>query len=978
MAPYTRPETVLKRAEELVAVNQHTAALQSLQEMFTSKRFRSTPLSSLEPIMLRFVELCVTLRKTRSAKDGLLQYKNISQNFSVQSIELVLNRFLHLSEEKVIDAKRTVDLLHPEPQDSAVAVDDLEAAETPESILMSAVSSDQNRDRTERAVVTPWLKYLWDAYRTALDTLRNNARLEILYQQIANEAFKFCLQYSRKTEFRRLCELLRSHVANVSKYAHQAHSINLTDTETLQRHLDTRFAQLSAAVDLELWQEAFRSVEDIHNLLVIAKKAPKSSIMAEYYEKLTRIFLVADNRLFHAAAFSRYYGLAQFTVANDAEHTKLSDYVLLSALAVPVHISSTEDAVRANQKLSSILSLQKIPTRSSLLTDAIANGVLKRASKDVRQLYQLLEADFHPLNVCETVAPLLASIGKDESTSKYIEPLQNVVLTRLFEQLAQLYDTVDISYALNLVKPLGRNSEKEVERFVIGSVAIGGLKVRIDHVKKSIAFQEDIFAHSRASEVAVEETSKVQPTPADLVRYQYAHLSDVLQNTLYRIDGTSLQKAQKTEEDAYAHALASMEEERKGYLYRRAIITRRRELADEHSARREKEDSEARSQRAKVAAAEQTKREHEDGIRKEQERRRREMESIRIDEAKKLAQNLAEKSGLKVNVNNPEELDTDKLVALQVEHHKKEQNQMSEKLRVMYKRMDHLERAFRREEKPLLVKDFEEQQKADRELYDVKSNETKKVSRETFEQNLATKNRLQRIQPAYAAFRADVETKAGERHKELERQANEAISAEIAERQAKVAEQKRLAQEHADAQRALTEAQEAERAQAEEVERKKRDALMADKERSEAEANERRAERDAERKKTEEIVRKQNEREEAALKKQRETTFQKTGSVWGSRTPGSESSGASTPSTGGPPAGSWMARRRQAEAEGKLSKPASSTPPPPPPGNPAARSSRAPQGAQEKPSAFGSMRKPDSARSGGGAPPPPNPQRSRW
>lgn len=139
--------------------------------------------------MLRFVELCVTLRKTRSAKDGLLQYKNISQNLSVQSIELVLKRFLQLSEDKVIEAKRTVDFLHPEPQDSTVAVDDLEAAETPESILMSAVSSDQNRDRTERAVVTPWLKYLWDAYRTALDTLRNNARLEILYQVSQTNTF---------------------------------------------------------------------------------------------------------------------------------------------------------------------------------------------------------------------------------------------------------------------------------------------------------------------------------------------------------------------------------------------------------------------------------------------------------------------------------------------------------------------------------------------------------------------------------------------------------------------------------------------------------------------------------------------------------------------------------------------------------------------------------------------------------------------
>ncbi|TIB75256.1 hypothetical protein E3Q24_00121 [Wallemia mellicola] len=973
MAPYTRPETVLKFYYnipiELVAVNQHTAALQSLQEIFTSKRFRSTPLTSLEPIMLRFVELCVTLRKTRSAKDGLLQYKNISQNLSVQSIELVLKRFLQLSEDKVIEAKRTVDFLHPEPQDSTVAVDDLEAAETPESILMSAVSSDQNRDRTERAVVTPWLKYLWDAYRTALDTLRNNARLEILYQQIANEAFKFCLQYSRKTEFRRLCELLRSHVANVSKYAHQAHSINLTDTETLQRHLDTRFAQLSAAVDLELWQEAFRSVEDIHNLLVMAKKAPKSAIMAEYYEKLTRIFLVADNRLFHAAAFSRYYGLAQFTVANDAQHEKLSDYVLLSALAVPVHSSSTEDAVRANQKLSSILSLQKVPTRGSLLKDAITKGVLKRASADVRMLYQLLEADFHPLNVCEAIAPVIASISKNEDTKKYVEPLQNVVLTRVFEQLAQLYDNVEISYVLNLVKPLGRNSEKEVEKFVIGSCAIGGLKVRIDHVKKSIAFQEDIFAHSKANEVATEESSKLQPTPADLVRYQYARLSDVLQQTIYTIDKPSIEKAQKQQEDAFAYALANMEEERKHYLYRRAIVTRRRELAEEDSARREKEDSEARAQRAKLAAAEQTKREQEEGIRKEQERIRREMEQIRIDEAKKLAQNLAEKSGLKVDVNNVDELDTNKLVALQVEHHKKEQDQMSEKLRVMFKRMDHLERAFRREEKPLLAKDFEDQQKNDKAMYDTKVKETNRLAKETFDQTLANKQRLQRIGPSYQSYKSELEAKFSNQRKEAQRKADEAIQKEISERREKVAEQKRLEKEHEEAQKAVAQAQEAERAQAEENERKKREALMADKERSELEASQRRAEREEERRKTEEFARKQAEREEAAMKKQRETTFQKTGSVWGSGARPTPSGG----STGSAPQpGGWLAARRQAMAEGKIpTRPSGAAPPPNPNSRPPSG-----RGGDEKPSAFGNMRRTGSNTPPSSAPPP-NPQR-RW
>ena len=89
-------------------------------------------------------------------------------------------------------------------------------------------------------------------------------------QQIAQQAFRFCLKYQRKVEFRRLCETLRLHLSNVAKYAHQPHSINLSDPETLQHHLDTRFAQLNTSVELKLWQEAFRLVEDVHNLLTMA------------------------------------------------------------------------------------------------------------------------------------------------------------------------------------------------------------------------------------------------------------------------------------------------------------------------------------------------------------------------------------------------------------------------------------------------------------------------------------------------------------------------------------------------------------------------------------------------------------------------------------------------------------------------------------------------------------------------------------
>lgn len=73
---------------ELIAVGQSLAALQALHEVVMSKRSRNTPLVSMEPIMLKYVELCVDLRKGKIVKEGLHQYKNIAQNTSVNTIEV--------------------------------------------------------------------------------------------------------------------------------------------------------------------------------------------------------------------------------------------------------------------------------------------------------------------------------------------------------------------------------------------------------------------------------------------------------------------------------------------------------------------------------------------------------------------------------------------------------------------------------------------------------------------------------------------------------------------------------------------------------------------------------------------------------------------------------------------------------------------------------------------------------------------------
>ena len=105
--PHTRPENVLKvsrrwhshdwkeseinsslqRAQELIGVGQQQAAFSLLHEHVSSKRTRNSPIASLEPVMLLFVELCVDLKKGRLAKEGLYQYKNTAQNTNVGTIE---------------------------------------------------------------------------------------------------------------------------------------------------------------------------------------------------------------------------------------------------------------------------------------------------------------------------------------------------------------------------------------------------------------------------------------------------------------------------------------------------------------------------------------------------------------------------------------------------------------------------------------------------------------------------------------------------------------------------------------------------------------------------------------------------------------------------------------------------------------------------------------------------------------------------
>lgn len=104
----------------------------------------------------------------------------------------------------------------------------------------------------------------------------------------------------------------------------------------------------------------------------MAKQALRPATKADYYEKLTKIFLTSGNSLYHAAVWGRYYAIITSIGGEyDEEMSRLSGQVLVSVLAVPVGLHSNEDGGWSKgTRLTALLGLTKAPTWAGLLKTA--------------------------------------------------------------------------------------------------------------------------------------------------------------------------------------------------------------------------------------------------------------------------------------------------------------------------------------------------------------------------------------------------------------------------------------------------------------------------------------------------------------------------------------------------------------------------------------------------------------------------------
>ncbi|CAM8914744.1 unnamed protein product [Rhodiola kirilowii] len=746
MSTFAKPENALKRAEELINVGQKQDALQALHDLITSKRHRNWQ-KTLEKIMFKYVELCVEMRKGRYAKDGLIQYRIVCQQVNVTSLEEVIKHFMHLSTEKAEQARSQAQAL-----EEALDVDDLEADQRPEDLMLSYVSGEKGKDRSDRELVTPWFKFLWETYRTVLEILRNNSKLEALYAMTAHRAFQFCKQYKRTTEFRRLCEIIRNHLNNLNKYKDQRDRPDISAPESLQLYLDTRMEQLKIATELELWQEAFRSVEDIHGLMCMVKKTPKSSLLVVYYAKLTEIFRISSSNLYHAYAWLKLFTLQKNFNKNLSQKDLqlIASSVVLAALSVTPYDNThgasymeLENEKDRNLRMANLIGFNLDPksdsrevlSRSSLVSELVSKGVMNCVTQDVKDLYNLLEHEFLPLELSSKVQPLLTKISKvggklasvpsvqEIQLAQYVPALEKLTTLRLLQQVSQVYQTMKIQ---SLSKMVPFFDFSVVEKISVDAVRQNFLSLKVDHMKGVVLFGS-------------------QGLEADGLR---DHLS-VFAESLNKARAQVYPPAKKSSKlaEILPGLSETVDKEHKRLLARKSIIEKRKEEQERQLLELEREEETKRLRLQKLTEEAEQKRLAAEYEQRKNQRILKEIEERELEEAQAMLQE-AEKRGKKKGKKpliDGEKVTKQSILELARTEHMRERQEMEKKLQKLAKNMDYLERAKREEEAPLIEGAFQRRLVEEKVLHEREYQQEVELSKLCHNGDLKEKERLSRM-----------------------------------------------------------------------------------------------------------------------------------------------------------------------------------------------------------------------------------------
>jgi translation initiation factor 3 subunit A len=521
-------------------------------------------------------------------------------------------------------------------------------------------------------------------------------------------------------------------------------------------HLQTRFAQLETASVLHRYTEGFRTVEDIYQILQISQARmknnpdippPKAKLMANYYEKLTTLFWVSENYLFHAFAWYKYYDLCREFNRGMSEETKRmqASAVLLAALCIPSTpnqagaamdkqhaIGSTFQDDLVKQKMGRMATLldfnTRNPTREALLLEIKNKNILDQVPEYLRELYVVLENNADPLIMVEKARPLLeqlkAEVGattttdsdnddvKDTSLGRYVEPLTKVLLLKLIVNLSAAYHTVSMDHLKLLTSGLAMTFE-QVEKAIVLLTQTKTLTVRIDHRAGCLRFGDANLE-------------------SDAMRSQLTILSNRLDAVNQILEPWNVNSVMERRHKFYNEVRSNFDSEYEAVIERKNLIEKRKEEAERMVQEKAREEARKKAEEEALRRADEEKR----MVREQKLRELEKQKKIQLELDNQEKKRFLIAMGKKTDEISDEQMALIDTKALQKEHQdeiNKKKEEAEQKTREAAKKLDYLVRAIRIEELPLIKQKYEEKIKADRERYEKENLEKAKQAKLAWE-----------------------------------------------------------------------------------------------------------------------------------------------------------------------------------------------------------------------------------------------------
>ena len=469
--------------------------------------------------------------------------------------------------------------------------------------------------------------------------------------------------------------------------------------------------------------------------------APKARIMAAYYEKLTTLFWVSENYLFHAFAWYKFYTLCKEHNRAMTEEVKVkqASAVLLSALCIPTlpnkattlksddgssKITSTAQDDLAKEKTARMATLlgfhTRNPTREALLSELRAKNVLAKVPDYLRDLYRLLEENCNPLELVKRAKPLLdrlrEEVGEESepedmvvgSLSSYVDPLISILLLKLLHALSASYHTISLDHIKNLTTDLGVTFT-QVEKAIISAAtdkSPSKLHVRIDHRANCLRFG-DAVTGTKGQSAQLE---------SDSMRSQLTLLSKQLVSVCSIISPID-QAAIAAERSAlYQSVRETVDQEHEDMLTRKKMIEKRKEEVERLAQEKLKQQEKKRIESMANAKAEEGRR----LAREQQLREKEKLDKIQKEMEMTNKKNLLKAMGQNIETMTEAEvvaIDANKLAREHADKAAKKKDDAERKVRETQKKLDYVVRAIRIEEVPLVKKRYEERVQSERERY---------------------------------------------------------------------------------------------------------------------------------------------------------------------------------------------------------------------------------------------------------------------